>query len=117
MKTGPVGGEDPAFAHALQDSGPCSPQEDHETGSMCDKRNAPAAARPVPEEALVALAGELASVAGGGSVAPAVEPPGGQSGSSSAQFIGLDGDTLPCSSKKRAALAALPAKASMSTPT
>ena len=69
---------------------------------MCDKRNAPAAARPVLEEALVALAGELASVAGGGSVAPAVEPPGGQSGSSSAQFIGLDGDTTTCSSKKRA---------------
>ena len=76
--------------------------KDHETGSMCDKRNAPAAARPVPEEAPVALAGELASVAGGGSVAPAVEPPGGQSGSSSAQFIGLDGDTTTCSSKKRA---------------
>jgi len=57
---------------------------------MCDKHNAPAAARPVAEEALVALAGELASVAGGGSVAPAVEPPGGQNGSSSAQFIGLE---------------------------
>ena len=39
----------------------------HETGSTCDKRNAPTAARPVPEEALVALAGESASVAGGGS--------------------------------------------------
>ena len=66
--------------------------KDHETGSMCDKRNAPTAARPVPEEALVALAGELASVAGGGSAAPAVEPPDGQSGSSSAQVIGLDDD-------------------------
>ena len=69
---------------------------------MCDKRNVPTAARPVPEGALVALAGKLASVAGDGSVAPAVEPPGGQSGSSSAQFIGLDGHTSTCSSKKRA---------------
>ena len=75
----------------------------HGTGLTHDKRNAPAAARPVPEEALVALAGELASVAGGGSAAPAVEPPDGQSGSSSAQFIGLDGDPPhTCSSKRRA---------------